>query len=187
MILEDFVALTNLWRNINQNWIENQTSSYLVIASWSACVLITQMNTHVPSLVLTIVCRIVNKVGRRNPTLLYICLYGVCESLILNELPTQLNHIYACNQEKILNNTCTPLSSSWELELASYKSLIIVVDNLSPKVGQSMESLTNPQVVNSLSKCKVVMLKVRYTKRNVTRQRSIRDKPKTKLLHKEFT
>ena len=57
-------------------------------------------------------------------------------------------------------------------------SLILGGDNLSSK-AQTIERLTNPQALISLSECKAGMLKVRYHEAgNDAKQRSNHDKPK---------
>ena len=61
-----------------------------------------------------------------------------------------------------------------QLKLAMiFGSLILGADKLSSK-AQTFESLqTNPQALNSLSKCKLVMLKVRNHGGNDTKERKI--------------
>ena len=62
----------------------------------------------------------------------------------------------------------------WEFDFWSWQSLI---------QAQTIESLTNLQSQNSLSKCKVAMLKVRDQGGNDSKQRIFDDKPKKALSH----
>ena len=59
-----------------------------------------------------------------------------------------------------------------------FGSLILEVDKLSSKTQAIDHLLTNPKAHDSLSKCKVAMLKVRYEGGNDTKQFSIYGKPK---------
>jgi hypothetical protein len=59
-----------------------------------------------------------------------------------------------------------------ELELAIFVSLILGVDKVSTRAQ------TNPQALNSFSKCKVAMLKSKYQEGNDTKQSSVHDKLK---------
>jgi hypothetical protein len=61
-----------------------------------------------------------------------------------------------------------------------FRTLIVGVDKLASK-AQIIESLNSPillKALNTLSKCSVAMLKVRYQGGNVTKQRRIHDNPK---------
>ena len=64
-------------------------------------------------------------------------------------------------------------SLSWELKLAIFGSSILGVNKL-----LSIACWPIFKLLNSLSKYKVVMFKVRYVGRNDTKKRSIHDKPK---------
>ena len=76
-----------------------------------------------------------------------------------------------------LNSSTGVLTFFTRVRVESSKSQFLEVDKLSSN-AQTIESFTNSQVFNSLSKCKVAMLKVRCQRGNDTKQMLNHDSPK---------